>query len=134
LPKARPTAAPKTKAAEAPRLSEIMQATWEKLPTREQMAKKTSEEVHFTPPEVLAIAEDLGHIADELKAKPELIPSGVEFFRGCAGRENVLEAVRAVCLKELQRWAPQAQPPIAVELAAYPANIRRIADGLLGKR
>jgi hypothetical protein len=107
-----------------------MQKTWEHLPVADNLKGVSDEDLHFAPPGLMQAAEGLGKIVQEIKSNPGLIPSGIEFFRSCAEKREVYDSVRAVCYRNLQYWASQANPPVKVDPESFPEEIRGIAAGL----
>jgi len=100
------------------------------LPRRALIENTSEEELHHGPPGLSQSSLALGKVVGEMKKDPAKIPAGVEFYRSCASDEDVLTAVRAVCLKRLGEWAPRAQPPIEVDFSQFDSGLRKLADQL----
>lgn len=86
-----------------------------KLPTREILLQKTEEELHQPPREVLDLGIEFGKIHDSLAAQPGLAPTGAKFFAECAGRDDLLTSVRAVCLRNARFWGATVTAPAEIE-------------------
>jgi hypothetical protein len=111
-----------------PEFSSLLTQTWGKLPRMERIRKSGVKDFHHTPQAVLAVAAELGAIADALYEDPRLIGAAVDFLKRCAASSEVMSAARAVCLRDMRHWASIGN--IAYDNLAFPENIRKIADTL----
>lgn len=83
---------------------------------------------HHTPKEVMDASGAMAFAIDAMKADPALIPEGKAFFKKCSLRENIVEQVRAMCLRNLLDWAQSTDDKI--DLTDYPSRIVRLANFL----
>lgn len=95
------------------------------LPKMSLVAERPNDDFHRPPPELLESAPKLAHVQDTMKSDADLIPVGMEFFRACASNTEVLEQVRAVCLKNLQAWAKQTSA--TVDWNQFSPEVQRLA-------
>lgn len=94
----------------------------DQLPTRAILRNKTAEEVHQPPQELLDIGLEFGKIHDALALQPSRVPAGAAFFAECAGRDDLLTSVRAVCVRNARFWG--------VTVDGLPAEVERVAAAL----
>ncbi|MBI1859935.1 MAG: hypothetical protein HYR96_03335 [Deltaproteobacteria bacterium] len=109
-----------------PEFHELTQRAFAKLPRMAEIRKKGRRDFHFAPPELTEVADELGAIGDSLERDPRLVPAGQDFLRRCALAEDVMQAARAVCLRDLKHWT--ANSPL--DLSVFPDVVKRIADSL----
>ncbi len=107
----------------AEQLSELAKA----LPTRDQMKKKTFEEVHDTPQEVLDAGARLGNLKKIWLATPLLKPQAQAFYKACALSVNTVTAIRSLCLVNA-RALTQELGLSPLDEAAIPQAIKSIAN------
>ncbi len=100
------------------------------LPKVEDLRGRTDAEVHHSPPELMAVSPSLGRIAQTLREAPELIPQGIEFYDACARRDDILTAVRVLCLRNLNYWTRQMPDVMQLEANDYPEDLWKIVESL----
>lgn len=105
---------------------EVSRRAWSRLPRMAEIRKKGLRDSHYAPPELLEVADDLGRINELLDADPRLIGAGITFLKRCALEEGVMEAARAVCLRNLKYWSANQ----AIDMSLFPDHIKRIAQTL----
>ena len=103
---------------------ELTSRTWKKMP-RISVVRKKHQDFHFPPPELTEMADGLGSIGDAMDLDPKLIKAGTQFLRRCALDTDVMEAARAVCLRDLMHWSIDP-----VDLKEFPDNIRKLSESL----
>lgn len=80
---------------------------------------------------LLSAAPGLAAVSSSLSADNSLIPDGLDFYRECIASEDILLAVRAVCLKNYRFWNPRS--PAAAQNSdeiSFPEQIKKLADRL----
>ena len=83
--------------------SNLRQEVFQSMPTKEQLAKLSGEEVHFTPQVMLKAAVELGKIAQAVADHPGLAPEALEFYKQCAEKEISPNSLRASCYAEFEK-------------------------------
>lgn len=98
----------------------------EKLPTKSDLQKLSDAEVHTMPTVVAHAAEDLAAYAETVRQEPSRRREALEFFKGCAQRDAVVDSLRAYCFAKAvtpqlelrgQVWDPESVPKNIKELA-----------------
>lgn len=97
------------------------------LPTTAQLRADETRDFHHVPSEVLEGGAAIGRYTEQLKANPEKMAEGLAFYESCAKNEEILDALRAVCLRTL--WDLSEKLGKAAE-RTYPAQLRFIAESL----
>lgn len=100
------------------------------LPRAEDVRARPDFDAHQSPAELMAISPSLGRIATTLREAPELIPQGIEFYDACARREDILQPVRVLCLRNLTYWTRQMPEVMQVDPSKYPDELWDIVESL----
>lgn len=107
----------------------LTQDTLAVLPLTEDV-RSTGGDFHFSPPQLLKTSPALGKIADAMKAHPELVPQGIEFYDTCARNSEVLIAVRVVCLHRLKHWVKKQPDVTQLRHEDYPEELWHLTESL----
>ena len=83
--------------------SDLSQEVFKSIPTKAQLAKLPSEEVHYTPQVIFTASVELGKIAQMVSDNPGLAGDGLRFYKECAENEASPNSLRASCVAEFQR-------------------------------
>jgi enoyl-CoA hydratase/carnithine racemase len=97
------------------------------LPSTAQLQKLTDTEVHFTPTQVIAAANEIGHISEMVEAHPELSARGLQFYKECAEKDSA-ESLRATCLSDFKEL--QNRSGISGPLPSVPRRVALLAEKL----
>lgn len=98
----------------------------EKLPTKSDLQGLSDAEVHSVPMIVAHAAEDLAAYAEAVRQAPNLRREALDFFKGCAEKDAVVDSLRAFCFNKAvtlqlelrgQVWDPESVPKNIKELA-----------------
>lgn len=81
------------------KLRQNLQQVLKTLPTVDDVAKLSDEEVHSTPQILLEAAARLGAATDEISGHPEYKTIALEFYSSCAQQAKGLLPIRSVCYK-----------------------------------
>lgn len=82
------------------------------LPTAEDFKTLTYDEVHHTPEIIKNAGALVGRIHSEAQANTSKRASAMSFFKSCAEDEQVIPAIRAVCLKKVYKLIPEWKIPV----------------------
>lgn len=85
---------------------------------------------HHAPTYLVDSAYELGRIEDAVAANPKLAEEAVKFYRGCALQEDLMTALRAVCVSNLKEHASRAGISQSLSLQGIPEGIQRVAQDL----
>lgn len=107
------------------RAKEVLEA----LPSVQDIRKST-DDFHYTPPLLVDRSAELGDIRDALEKDPSLIPVGLDFYRKCARRGDLMDSTRALCLRNLKDWARKSGLSPDIAAGEIPENIVRVSDRL----
>lgn len=99
------------------------------LPRRSDLRPSTKQG-GSTSAGLLAASSGLGAISQSLRADTSLIADGLDFYRACVASDDILVAVRAVCLKNLRYWTSRSRSTANTEEGSYPEQIKELADRL----
>lgn len=100
----------------------LTERAMQRLPRVAEIRKRVKD-FHHTPPEMTEVSEELGAILDSMEKDPRNIDAGAAFFKRCAESEDVMMALRAVCLRNFHFWKPS-------ETLNVPASVARLAHRL----
>jgi hypothetical protein len=113
---------------ESKKFKSYLESSYIRLPTIASLRLSKDGDFHYVPAEVIQSSEIFGEIAEKLSRNPWLTQEALNFFSVCAGNEQLMTSVRAVCARNLKDWAHRAQ--IDISKVQIPENISRIADVL----
>lgn len=85
---------------------------FKKLPTIDDLQQLTEEEVHYTPEVIKEAGGVIGRIHDEAENDPTKRVAAMQFFKQCAEDQQMVPAIRAVCLKKILKLVPVWQIPM----------------------
>ncbi len=102
----------------------------DRLPRNPQFKGKSADELHFTPSAIMEMGPTLARIGDSLRAHPDLVPQGIEFYENCAQNPEVVAALRTICLRDLKYWTGKQPEVTLVRESDYPAEIWHISNSL----
>lgn len=99
------------------------------LPTRPDLQRLSSQEVHRTPKPIIDAGLKLSQIAQTLAQYPEWVPDAISFYRECSARDELASSIRALCFSNLESWAEKSGIEFE-EHELVPPRIRRLAADL----
>lgn len=102
-----------------------LETSYVHLPTIQAISLSKNGDLHRVPQEVLESSEVFGYIAEKLKSNPNLTKDALSFYNACAGNEQLITSIRAVCARNLIDWARKAR--IDISNAHIPEKILQIA-------
>lgn len=108
---------------------QLVRRAWEAIPLKRDLQNRSSQELHESPPELLAAAEALGQIEEALSADRNLLAQGLKFFRDCAVNDQFPTSVRALCYHRFRGWLPNTEMN-SLTAAEVPDEVRTLADQL----
>lgn len=82
------------------------------LPTAEDFKTLSYEEVHHTPEIIKNGGAIIGRIHSEAQEDVSKRVSAMNFFKSCAEDEELVPAIRAVCLKKIYKLIPEWKVPV----------------------
>lgn len=91
---------------------EFLDREFKKLPTIDDIQGLTEEEVHYTPEVIKEAGGVIGRIHDEAENNPAKRVAAMQFFKQCAEDQEMVPAIRAVCLKKILKLIPIWQIPV----------------------
>ena len=98
------------------------------LPKTKDLKNLSEEEIHNHPAAMEKAALELGELAEKTKAHPEFLSPTLEFYDQCAKKDELLLAVRALCLRDLRvraaigTYQPKSYSAEVVELSEQIPN------------
>ena len=95
----------------------------ERLPTNQATQETDS---HHAPKELMDASEDLGNVLSTMKNNATLVPTGIEFYKACALKSDILEQLRALCLRNFQDWSKKNG--ISINPDVFPSRIKQLAS------
>ena len=104
----------------------------ESLPTIAAIRKKTNEEVHATPPEILESGRRFGELAEFLARHPDLVRAALPTYVRCAEDASVVTATRALCAFRLHVYEKDWDDATRASFAKLPSDVHSIAKQLEG--
>lgn len=102
-------------------------AILETLPTNAQFQASTKDHTH-TPQELIDASKPLAEVIDSMKQDPKLIAAGKSFFKKCALKDEVVDQIRALCLRDLRDWAESTNE--GLPLGEFPHRLVKLSDFL----
>lgn len=100
------------------------------LPTIDDLQQLSAEEVHFTPELIKEAGGVIGRIQDEAEKGPAKRTAAMHFFKKCAEDQEMVPAIRAVCLKKILKLIPVWQIPVALSDELISQDITDLAAKL----
>ncbi len=101
------------------------------LPRRGQAQGEGDQDSHHAPQSVMMAAERIGQLVEHIELHPGRKPQAVEFFVECAGADQVLASVRALCYHELETIARDTGLSLDEDrFSRIPSSIRELSDAL----
>lgn len=91
---------------------DVLDREFKKLPTIDDIQGLTEEEVHYTPEVIKEAGGVIGRIHDEAENDPAKRVAAMQFFKQCAEDQQMVPAIRAVCLKKILKLVPVWQIPM----------------------
>lgn len=119
-------------AAREARLKTLETGVIESLPSIAEIRKKTNEEVHATPPEILESGRRLGELAEFLTANPDLVRAALPTYVRCAEDASVPTGTRALCTFRLHGYEKDWDEATRASYAKLPPEVRSVAKQLEG--
>lgn len=96
------------------------------LPKQTDAEKFISEDVHQTPPQLIAQIQPLLDINRAARTNPALIPEALRFYKNCASDSVLMTAVRARCLSHLRKLSESQGK--TVDLSKFSERVRKLSD------
>lgn len=91
---------------------DLLDQEFKSLPTIDDLKNLTEEEVHFTPEAVKDAGGVIGLIQNEAENDPAKRASAMNFFKRCAEDQELVPAIRAVCLNKTLKLIPVWKIPV----------------------
>lgn len=82
------------------------------LPSIDDLQGLPEEEVHYTPEVIKDAGGVIGRIHDEAENDPAKRLAAMHFFKQCAEDQEMVPAIRAVCLNKILKLIPVWQIPV----------------------
>ncbi len=103
------------------KFQDFLDLEFKSLPTIDDLKNLTEEEVHFTPEAVKEAGGVIGRIQDEAENDSSKRIPAMNFFKNCAEDQELVPAVRAVCLNKTLKLIPiwQIPMPLSDELISH---------------
>lgn len=108
----------------------LSQEVTKSLPTKSDLAKMPSGEVHLTPGPVLDAGEKLGQIATAVSNNPSLGNEAMAFYLDCANASLYPDSVRALCLSNYRMLGKKQN--ISTNDGTVPLEVKKLAEKLQG--
>jgi hypothetical protein len=111
-------------------LERLMIEAEKAIPSRAELRKLTSEEVHETPATIRAAGFSLGRVAEAVSREPSLAADAFPFYEKCARNVDYPSSVRALCYSDYERIGNGLDLPVNPDVV--PASVRELADKVKG--
>ncbi len=124
----------KAESARAPSAHTSIQSSFQLARTifqqKEAIAKSSAEELHRTPKQTVAAAEQLGNIVELEEKYPGEAASFQDFYIECARDEKVITVIRSQCLDRYAKLAKLDKDQQGQLLRQFPPEIVRLFEAL----
>ena len=97
------------------------------LPTLGDLKNLTAEEAHHTPEVILEAGGLIGKVFDEAQKDPQKRSDAMVFFKKCAVDQEIVTAIRAVCLNKILNQVPEWGIPMTVTDAEISKEVFELA-------
>ncbi len=98
------------------------------LPTKKSVQGISEKDAHTLPAPMVEAGRQLGLIAQAVANEPSLANDAYLFYEKCAGSDQYLDAVRALCFSNYKGYGSKLGLAVRNEVA--PAKIRELAERL----
>ncbi|MCM2350913.1 MAG: hypothetical protein NDI69_12900 [Bacteriovoracaceae bacterium] len=109
---------------------DILDQKFKTLPTIGDLQQLTAEDVHYTPEVIKEAGGVIGLIQDEAEKDPAKRVPAMHFFKRCAEDQEMVPAIRAVCLSKILKLIPTWQIPVPLSDELISQEITDLASKL----
>lgn len=97
------------------------------LPIMDDLKNLSEEEVHHTPEIIKDGGEVIGRIHEDAENDATKRPDAMSFFKKCVEDQQIVTAIRAVCLNKIYKLIPEWQIPVPLTDAEISKDVLELA-------
>lgn len=99
--------------------------TLKKLPTKEKLEGLNNDDVHHTPKFIMETGLRLGKIKKQVKLNKDFAPKAMDFYEGCAKKDESFTPIRGLCLANLMYLKKELGE--SFDPSPYPEKVQDLA-------